>query len=54
MRDKQKNKQAYEQAYFPPIPSRFTKFMRTCVLWQIVRFAKFNLMITRLLIKSHR
>ena len=53
MLEKQENRKPYEQAYFPPVPSKFTKFMRTCVLWQFIRFLKFNLMITKLLIKSH-
>ena len=53
MIEKQANRKPYEQAYFPPIPGKFTKFMRTCVIWQAIRFLKFNLMITKLLLKSH-
>jgi len=53
MLEKQDNRAPYKQAYFPPVPNKFTIFMRTCVLWQLVRFAAFNLMITKLLIKSH-
>jgi len=53
MLEKQENRKAYGQAYFPPVPNKLTKFMRTCVLWQIVRFAAYNIMITKLLIKSH-
>lgn len=47
------NTKAYEQAYFPPKPNKFTKFMRTCVLWQIVRFIIINLKMLRVISKSH-
>ncbi len=53
MLEKQDNRKPYEQAYFPPVPNKLTQFMRRCVLWQFVRFLKFNFMITRLLLKSH-
>ncbi len=47
------NDKAYEQAYFPPKPNKFTKFMRTCVLWQIVRFIVLNLKMLKVISKSH-
>jgi hypothetical protein len=48
-----KNTSPYEQAYFPPKPNGFTKFMRTCVLWQIIRFIAINLKMMRVIAKSH-
>lgn len=33
----------YEQNYYPPMPSRFTLFMRTNLLWQLFRFAVINI-----------
>ena len=47
------NRRPYEQAYFPPIPNKTTRFMRTCFIWQVVRFIALNLKITKLLLKSH-
>lgn len=47
------NAKPYEQAYFPPKPSGFTKFMRTCVIWQFIRFIAINLKMMRVISKSH-
>jgi hypothetical protein len=47
------NTKPYEQAYFPPRPSAFTRFMRTCVIWQIIRFIVINLKMLRVIAKSH-
>ena len=35
------------------IPDSFVKFMRTCVLWQLVRFIVINIRMTKLILKSH-
>ncbi|WP_331774081.1 hypothetical protein [Sulfurospirillum sp. 1612] len=43
----------YSQNDFTPIPTKFTKFRRNCVLWQIVRFLVINFKMTVLLLKSH-
>jgi hypothetical protein len=48
-----KNTKPYEQAYYPPKPSGFVKFMRTCVLWQIVRFIVINIKMILVVRKSH-
>ena len=41
MLEKQDNRKPYEQAYFPPVPNKLTKFMRTCIVWQILRILQF-------------
>jgi hypothetical protein len=48
-----KNKEPYQQAYYPPVPTGMTRYMRTSLLWQFYRFWVINLKILRLLLKSH-
>ena len=43
----------YSQNSFTPIPTKFTIFRRTCVLWQIIKFVMINIRMTLLIIKSH-
>ncbi len=43
------NKDPYEQAYYPPMPTRLTRFMRRCVLWQVLRFVIINFKMLRLM-----
>jgi len=52
MSSKAANKEPYQQAYYPPAPTGFTRFMRTCLLWQGVRFVVINLKILKLMAKS--
>ncbi|WP_295439285.1 hypothetical protein [uncultured Thiodictyon sp.] len=47
-----KNKEPYQQAYYPPVPTPFVKYMRTSLVWQFIRFWIINYKILRLLIKS--
>jgi len=35
------------------IPLGIQKFLRTCVLWQIIRFIAINIKMTKLIVKSH-
>jgi hypothetical protein len=35
------------------VPLGFRKFLRTCILWQLVRFAVINIRMTILILKSH-
>ncbi len=35
------------------VPLGFRKFLRTCVLWQIIRFIAINIRMTVLILKSH-
>jgi hypothetical protein len=47
------NKEPYQQAYYPPVPTGFTAYMRTSLIWQFFRFWIINLKILKLLLKSH-
>lgn len=48
---------AHVEPYTPQfgtmIPSGTQKFLRTCVIWQIVRFIAINIKMTVLILKSH-
>jgi len=46
------NRGPYQQAYYPPVPTGFTRFMRTFVPWQFVRFLVINFRIFKLLMKT--
>ena len=48
-----KNKEPYQQAYYPPVPTRFTRHMRTNPVWQLWRFVVINLKIFQLMFRSH-
>ena len=41
------------QASFATQPTAFTRFLRTCILWQMFRFAVINLKMVRIILKSH-
>ncbi len=43
------NKEPYQQAYYPPAPTGFTRYMRTSLIWQLVRFAVINVKMLRLM-----
>ena len=47
------NKEPYQQAYYPPAPTAFTRLMRTSFLWQAVRFLVINLKMLKLMRNSH-
>lgn len=47
-----KNREPYQQAYYPPVPTRTTRYMRTSVIWQLVRFIVINFKILKLLARS--
>jgi hypothetical protein len=48
-----KNRDPYEQAYYPPRPSLFTRYMRTSVPWQLIRFIAINIKMLVLMSRSH-
>jgi hypothetical protein len=48
-----KNKEPYQQAYYPPVPTGFTRFMRGNLLWQLWRFIAINIKMFRLMLSSH-
>ena len=41
----------YGQSYYPPVPTEFTKSMRTNLLWQLFRFVAINVKILRMVRK---
>jgi len=53
MSDKITNKEPYQQAYYPPAPTGFTRYMRTSFIWQLYRFIIINLKMLKLMSKSH-
>ena len=55
--DKEHSHVQHVEPYTPQfgtmIPSSGQKFMRTCVIWQLVRFVAINIKMTILILKSH-
>ncbi|MBR9998267.1 MAG: hypothetical protein KFF73_04810 [Cyclobacteriaceae bacterium] len=41
----------YDQNYYPPVPTGFTKWLRTNLLWQFFRFIIINLKMLRMVRK---
>jgi hypothetical protein len=50
---KPKNREPYQQAYYPPVPTGYIRWVRTSLVWQFIRFWVINFKILRLLLKSH-
>ena len=49
----EKNIKAYEKSFMTTVPTPFVKFIRTCVLWQFVRFIVINIKMLLVVQKSH-
>ncbi len=47
------NREPYQPAYYAPAPTGFTRFMRTCLIWQFYRFIIINFKMLKLIGKSH-
>lgn len=47
------NKEPYQQSYYPPVPTPFTRALRTCVVVQMYRFVVINLKMIKLMRSSH-
>jgi len=43
----------YDQNFTTMVPTNFVKFMRTCVIWQAIRFIIINLKMLAVVRKSH-
>ncbi len=41
------------QAFFATQPTALTRFLRTCIPWQMYRFAVLNLKMVRIILKGH-
>jgi len=46
------NKDPYEQAFYPPKPTKWTLFMRKFLPWQIIRFIIINMKMVWLIFKG--
>ncbi len=46
------NREPYQQAYYPPVPTGLTRYMRTSLVWQTVRFLVINIKMLKLMAKS--
>ncbi len=54
MLDTQKNITPYDDKTFNTmVPGPFMKFMRTCKIWQFVRFVYINIKMLMVVAKSH-
>ena len=49
--ESQPERQPYEQSFYPAVPTRFTKMMRTNLLWQFFRFVILNIKMLRMVRK---
>lgn len=47
-----KDHEPYRQDYYPPIPTGFTKYRRTSIVWQFARFIVINYKILKVMTKS--
>lgn len=50
---KPKNKEPYQQAYYPPVPTGFTRSVRTNLVWQFWRLLVINVKMFKLMWFSH-
>ncbi len=46
------NREPYQKTYYPPVPTRFTRYMRTSLWWQGYRFIVINLKMLKLMMNS--
>jgi hypothetical protein len=53
MPNKITNREPYQQSYYPPSPTRLTRYMRISLVWQSIRFLIINFKILKLMSKSH-
>jgi len=43
----------YKDEFYPPIPTKGTKFWRRCFIYQIYKFFKLNYKIMIMVVKGH-
>jgi hypothetical protein len=53
MMEEKKIFKAYRDEFYPPIPTKGTKYWRTNLVYQFFRFAKLNFKIMRMVVKGH-
>lgn len=44
----------YSQNDYTPVPTGWTKFLRSCVIWQFLKFLAINIKMTIVIVKSHK
>ena len=49
----EKNIKPYDPSFEAMVPTPFVKFMRTCVIWQFIRFIAINIKMIIVVQKSH-
>jgi len=49
----EKNIKPYEASFEAMVPTPFVKFMRTCLIWQFIRFIIINIKMIIVVQKSH-
>ncbi len=47
------NREPYQPAYYPPVPTGFTRYMRTSLIWQSFRFFVIAVKTLKLIVKGH-
>lgn len=52
MEHKTKPKVYYDEAY-PPVPTKWVKFTRKFILWQLLRFLVINFKVMRIVAYGH-
>ncbi len=53
MKEIEKRIKPYDANFTTMVPTSFVKFMRTCVIWQFIRFVVINLKMLVVVRKSH-
>lgn len=51
--EKQKVIRAYRDEFYPPLPTKTTKFFRTNFIIQLYHFFRLNYKIMRIVVKGH-
>jgi hypothetical protein len=49
----QQNIKAYEPSFETMVPTPLVKFLRTCLIWQFIRFVIINIKMILVVRKSH-
>jgi len=49
----EKNIKPYDPSFETMVPTPIVKFLRTCILWQIIRFIVINIKMLIVVQKSH-
>lgn len=53
MTNRASNREPYQQAYYPPVPTGLTRYLRISLIWQSVRFLVITVKMVKLILKGH-